>query len=245
MKRALLLTALLAAGLSTIFFLPDFKEVDSAMSLNVPEHLGLWDLEGYPPSEKELAILAKDTRFAKAHCRLPRQEEFSYITGRSPYDFADLSVVMSGYDLANSIHRPERCMPTQGHRSLVSSTSTLELAHGGSIPVTRLLSKQDQAIETPEGRKVITHNCLTYYFFVGHSSITESHTERTLIDIRDRVIKGEAQGWAYVTATMPYSLESELPMGSPLLPLPDADKKIRQLLAELAEENIQWANIQG
>ncbi|GAA5483664.1 exosortase-associated EpsI family protein [Haloferula sargassicola] len=245
MKRSLLLLGLLTAGFSMIFFLPDFKEVDSAMSLDLPDYLGQWSMETYPPSEKELKILAKDTRFAKAQCALPRSEEFSYIFGRSPTDYVDLSVVMSGYDLANSIHRPERCMPAQGHHGLQSSRSMLELPNGGAVPVTRILSKQDVAVETPDGRKMITRNCVTYYFFVGHARITESHTERTLIDIKDRVLKGQAQSWAYVSVTMPYTAEAEHQSGAPLLPLEDSDKKIRQLLSKLAVTNIDWSMIGG
>ncbi len=245
MKRGLILAGLLAAGFSTVFVLPDFKEVESAMNMELPDYLGRWNMESYPPSEKEIKILAKDTRFSKAYCALPRSEEFSYIFGRSPVDHADLSVVLSGYDLANSIHRPERCMPAQGHRGLRSSASTLDLPNGGQLPVTRILSYQDLSVQTPEGPRNITRHCVTFYFFVGHSRITENHTERTLIDIYDRVFKGQAQGWAYVSVTMPYSEAEPYESGNALLPLDQADQKIRQLLSELAVNNIDWEQIQG
>jgi uncharacterized protein DUF3485 len=42
-------------------------------------------------------------------------------------------------------------------------------------------------------------NSLNYYWFVGHSDTTASHFERTLFDIRDRLLKGRNQQWAYVT----------------------------------------------
>ena len=244
MIRSLILAALLAGTFSAIFFLPDFKEKPSAMSLEIPTFLGSWQTESYPPSEKELKILAKDTRFSKAHCALRRTEEFSFLTGVSPIDFADLSIVLSGYDLANSIHRPERCMPAQGHHSLRSSTATLDLDTGVQLPVTRILSKQDLAIAGEGERQHITRACVTYYFFVGQHRVTRSHTQRTLIDIKDRVFKGEAQSWAYVSITMPYAEQSD-DLDGALLNLDQADKKIRQLLTELADENIDWSAVVG
>jgi hypothetical protein len=39
---------------------------------------------------------------------------------------------------------------------------------------------------------------LNYYWFAGHSEVTASHFKRTWIDIRDRVLKGRNQQWAYV-----------------------------------------------
>jgi hypothetical protein len=166
----------------------------------------------------------------------------SYITMQAPVDIADLSVVLSGYDLANSIHRPERCMPAQGHRSLVSSNSELSLDNGRTIPITRLLSKQDISYDTPEGRQHSTLDCVTYYFFVGAGQITSDHTERTLIDIVDRVGKGEAQKWAFITATMRYHETEDRQFGD-LPSLEMADTKIRKLLQELAENNIDWSQI--
>lgn len=242
MLRAFLPAALIAAVMSAIYMLPPFEEVESALDMRLDDFLGSWETKIYPPSEKELKILAGDTKFSKAHCLLRRVEEMSFIRGIAPIDAVDLSVVLSGHDLANSIHRPERCMPAQGHRALQSSSSSLELPGGHQLPITRILSKQDVSYGPEDDRQQITRNCLTYYFFVGHQRITESHTERTLIDIKDRILKGDAQRWAYVSATMPYAEVAEREFGDP----PDlemADKKIRQLLTELAESNIDWSQI--
>ncbi len=40
---------------------------------------------------------------------------------------------------------------------------------------------------------------LTYYCFIGQSDITASHLTRSSIDLRDRILKGYNQRWAYVT----------------------------------------------
>ena len=242
MKPAIVLTAILAAGLSTIFVLPDFKQAECALDTDIPESLSGGRTAKYNPSDKELAILANDTEFSKAKCLVPRLEEQSFITMTSPADVIDLSIVLSGYDLANSIHRPERCMPAQGHKIQSSQSDELDLGDGRKIPLTRLVSKLTQAVGPPEEGKYVTVDNLTYYFFVGRNSVTNSHTERTLIDIKDRVFHGEAQRWAYVSASIRFLNQPDRPFGAP----PDlemADKKIRELLKELAEKNIDWSKV--
>lgn len=244
MNPSLVLAAVLGLGMSVIYILPPFQQAECALDTQIPEYLGSTIAQNYQASEKELAILAKDTKFSKARCLMPRFEERSFITNKTPYDLVDLSVVLSGYDLANSIHRPERCMPAQGHKISDSSSSTLELANGRSIPITRLVSKQSLEIGPPDERQHVTNDCLTYYFFVGHSAITNSHTERTLIDIKDRVFLGSAQRWAFVSATMRYVPDDskDRPYAAPAN-LEMADKKIRELLRELADKNINWAQV--
>ena len=40
----------------------------------------------------------------------------------------EISIVYSGADMNSSIHRPERCLPSQGHLNLRGSTSEITLA---------------------------------------------------------------------------------------------------------------------
>lgn len=241
MIRFFIPAVLISAVMSAIYLLPPLDEAESAMGMEIDTFIGAWETKTYPPSELELNILAKDTEFSKAHCLRRRLEEMSIIDG-TPVDRIDLSIVLSGHDLATSIHRPERCMPAQGHRSIQSFKDELELLDGQRIPVMRLLSKQSLGYGPPEDRKFITRDCLTYYFFVGEQSITRDHTKRTLIDIKDRVLHGKAQRWAYVSATMPFIESEDREFGGPLN-FEMADKKIRQLLKELADSNIAWEQI--
>jgi hypothetical protein len=238
MKRAAFLLIFLLATLSMAFLLPPFKNTGSAITLTVPERIEGWRFQAYEASEKERAILAKDTDFSKAFCSRVRWEQPPTLGAPTPVDVADLSIVLSGHDLANSIHRPERCMPTQGHKIYGSSKSTIEVPGHGAVPVRRLLSVQERS-EAPDG-PVTRHNALTYYFFVGNDTITESHTRRTLIDMQDRLKKGEAQRWAYVSASMSFS-----PDGSdPRLPDMDlADRKLRELIGNISARNIDWEQI--
>ncbi|MCW1885142.1 EpsI family protein [Luteolibacter flavescens] len=240
MKRELVLLGCLVAGLSAVFLLPDFKTAESALSRNIPKQLGLWETHGYEASVAEQKTLAKDTLFSKAACLRSRTDSF-FDTG--PQDRADMSIVMSGIDLANSIHRPERCMPAQGHNIYSSSTAMVSVPNGHEVPARRLLSKQAIPIDET-GKSVISRETVTYYFFVGSGRITENHTKRTLLDIQDRLLKGEAQKWAYVSVSMWFNGEHGTP-NPDLLSFDEADQKVRDLLGQLAEKNIDWSKIQS
>ncbi len=241
-RKAYILAAILALTLSSIYFLPPFRQAESAMAMEIPETLGIWRTRTYPPSQKEREALAPDTRFSKAMCWRPRPGSWDFVTGRSEADVADVSIVLSGYDLANSIHRPERCMPTQGHQIYQSEKSALEVPGHGAIPVRRLLSYKKALIEGTKAETV--QNALTVYFFVGNQVVTEDHTRRTLIDMADRLTKGEAQRWSYVSVTMLFNNEAQGAARMEGLPtLDEADRLARELLAELVSENLAWKQV--
>jgi hypothetical protein len=240
MKRGLILLGVLVAGLSAVFLLPAFKTTPSALSLDIPKEMGAWTCLKYEPTKLERDTLAKDTKFSKAGCIRPRSGRKSFFdTG--PEDRADLSIVMSGIDLANSIHRPERCMPAQGHEIYSSAATMIGVPGGRQVPARRLLSVQEIPVDEL-GKNVVHRDAVTYYFFVGTEQITENHTKRTLIDIKDRLIKGEAQRWAYISVTMWFNGEQgERSPG--LLEFADADRVARELLGELAAKNIAWEQV--
>ena len=241
MKRPLILLGLLTAGLSTAFLLPEFRQTPSAVRMEIQEKLGAWTAQKILETKRERETLAPDTRFSKAVCFKPRDGNSSFFyTG--PQDVAQVSIVLSGFDLANSIHRPERCMPAQGHEIYQSEKLTVAVKEDRQVPVRRLLSIQ--TLKDEEGNVVSRNNAVTYYFFVGHERITENHTRRTLFDIKDRLMNGEAQGWAYISVTMEFGsgkagLSGELP------DFETADLAVRNLLGELAAGNIAWEQIRA
>ena len=60
---------------------------------------------------------------------------------------------------------------------------------------------------------------------------------RTLWDMKDRLILGMDQRWAYVSASMLYG---KVPWIDQQVPIEEADKKLREFLKELSEEQIDW-----
>ncbi|MGH8094361.1 MAG: exosortase C-terminal domain/associated protein EpsI [Chthoniobacterales bacterium] len=184
-KRLALLLLFLGAGFSAVFFLPaTAKTQPVGIRLELPQFVGRWYGVDQKISEQELQMLASDTQFARK----------LYTDGAGNAIF--VSIVLSGADLDNSIHRPERCLPAQGWTIADSKEVQVPLANGGKLNVTRLHDVRQMPLEN--GQVVSLYN-LDYYWFVGYHHLTASHLERTMMDIQDRVLKGYNQRWAYIT----------------------------------------------
>lgn len=239
-SRAVILPLFLAVTLGSVYFLPSAGEVaQSAVRMELPGGFGEWHFKTIPPSEAELGTLAKDTEFSKAVCLSARPGEFD-AEGRIIPNRIDLSIVLSGVDINNSIHRPERCMPGQGHRIVSSTDKMLTLANGRTVTVKRLGSVQRIPLNE-EGTKHLELKCVTYYFFVGHDSITNDHLERTFIDMKDRLVKGMDQRWAYVSTSMWYG---SMPwMNGSSVSEKEADRKLSDFVASFAESQIKWDQV--
>jgi EpsI family protein len=186
MARLLVLAGVLACGLGVISFIPRQTKLQPCrIRMELPEFIGGWSGKDGVISKAEREMLASDTQF----CRK------TYSDGLG--DQILVSIVLSGHDLDNSIHRPERCLPSQGWT--IQDTNKLYLpvpaAPGGSLPVTRL---HDYRQESYKGQVYKVYN-LNYYWFIGYSDITASHLRREYVDMRDRLLYGYNQRWAYVT----------------------------------------------
>ena len=233
------LPLILAGGLSMVYFLPSAGEIaNSAVKMELPGSTGGWSFRTQNASEEEVKTLAGDTEFAKAICLRPRPGEVTD-DGQLVPDRVDLSVVLSGTDLNNSIHRPERCMPAQGHSITSSGDVTLKLNNGRDFSAKRLHSVQTVGTQG-ESSEPVEFKSLTYYFFVGHDQITNDHLERTLIDMKDRLFRGMDQRWAYVSATMMYG---KLPWISKEVTIEEADEKLRKFLSEFAKDQVMWEQV--
>jgi len=239
MKRAVVLLVLTTSLLSSAYLLPDFVQTESAISLEIPKSLAGWQCTPIAETKAERDILAPDTKFSKASCEREKPGKRSFFQTDVTKQFADVSIVLSGYDLANSIHRPERCMPAQGHLIHSSEKQQVEVKGHGVFPVRRLLSTKE---EVKDGR-LTTHDCVTYYFFVGHDRIIEDHTRRTIFDISDRMFKGQAQRWAYVSVSTQY--RGNRPSAEGLPEVAEAEVALQQLMSELVAANVAWDQIGG
>ncbi|MBC8073664.1 MAG: hypothetical protein IAG13_35405 [Deltaproteobacteria bacterium] len=101
----------------------------------------------------------------------------------------------------------------------------LKLANGRQFTAKRLKSVLRDSKSQAE------YHCVTYYFFVGHDRITHDSLSRTLIDMKDRLVRGMDQRWAYVSAAMPFG---KIPWIENGVTEKEADEKLRGLLIELA-----------
>lgn len=250
MKRSLILAATLSCGLSCIYILPKRGSVApsslSKTEINVEEkspplEFGEWQGIKSFPSEKEREILANDTNFIKARYISDDLPPLQCLDGRLFQNFLSLSIVISGHDINNSIHRPERCLVAQGHTEMLSFPDTIETPKGRKVGVQRITSKALSPIAESEP-KTHTRGFISYYYFVGHKRMTNSHYTRTIMDMKDRLLTGTDQQWSFVMVSASHDLgetaeESEKKRQA-------MDKKIRQFMGELTDRIVAWDELE-
>lgn len=239
LTRLILLPLALGGVLGCVYFLPESGALaQSSIRMELPDSMDSWRFNKMPPSPREVEVLAKDTEFSKAVCVAPKPGEFTS-DGRPIGERVDLSIVLSGSDITNSIHRPERCMPAQGHQIYGAHEGTITTPAGHEFPAQELVSMQTLPLDE-KGEKTAQLHCVTYYFFVGRNRITNDHVKRTLLDIKDRIVHGQDQRWAYVSASMWFSETGEYNFATKEV----AENKIRRFLGELADRNIDWQAVE-
>jgi EpsI family protein len=186
-KRLLLLQVILLTGLGGVFLLPKVSETQPlGIHLDLPEYVGEWLGEDQTVSKREQEVLGPETQFARK----------VYTNGLGDELF--VSIVLAGSDMNTSIHRPERCLPAQGW-TIAKSGRVMAPVKGETpeaISTTRLYNVRP--LKNEQNEEIAVHG-LNYYWFVGNGVTTSSHFERTWIDIKDRLLKGYNQRWAYVT----------------------------------------------
>lgn len=184
-KRLFAVEVLLLAGLSAVFLLPQAPKTKPAgISLKLPIWVGNWIGDDAAITQREIEVLAKDTQFARKVYTSPEG------------DTIFVSIILSGDDMTMSIHRPERCLPAQGWSLVNRSQRTVTLPNSVVLKTTRLSNVRE--ITAKDNQRFLLPN-LTYYWFVGHNQATPSHLTRTMFDLRDRILRGYNQHWAYVT----------------------------------------------
>jgi hypothetical protein len=223
-KRLLILFAVLLVGMGSVYILPHQLgfQPTGISTLDLPKMVGGWYGHDLEISEKERSVLGADkgTEFARK----------AYHNGVG-YEIV-ASVVLSGEDMSRSIHRPERCMPAQGFTIIDKRTEPVALPERGSEPahvlhVTRL--QNVRTIATGNGGPGAPNSLynVTYYWFVGHTETTSSHIWRTWLDMRDRLIHGYNQRWAYITVA------GQIPPGA------EKDPRTEKIIDDWMKEFIQ------
>lgn len=233
MRHALLHILLPPAALGLIFCLlllvPTHPELQaSAISPDMPLAYGLegWYAVKLQESESERAALAADTRFSKAIYWKLRTDAMK--PKGSPII---ASIVYSGSDMNSSIHRPERCLPAQGHIGLHGRNVQLTLADGRELTFRKLTSHTQPASGAP-----LQH--INYYIFIGCDSMQHSHFGRTFKDMYDRVAKGCTQRWAYFQAGTCWGGDSGMSEQM-------AERQLQQLIQQLLPRQVNWKAIKN
>lgn len=232
--KILLLPFLLACLLAGIYCMPRHGDpADCSISMELPtgHQLSGWYGTRKQESQEERDILAVDTEFSKAD--YVQQFPISIYSPVHAPARCHVSIVKSGHDLNNSIHRPERCLPAQGHFNLTSQKISIPVEGHGILTMTQLKSQQNVA---PNNEKPVILDSMHYYIFIGHKHLTADHIQRTMLDMKDRVLYGRDQRWSYFQISTSYG---------PLINLPEeeARKNTEKLISQLLAQLIQWEEI--
>lgn len=238
---------LLALLLSLIYLVPNNPQLqESAISADLPCGTTLpgWFGERVQESKEEREALAADTRFSKAiyrRCKSRYETDSIFLSPQSNYAGEHLlygptisvSIVYSGSDMNSSIHRPERCLPSQGHQELVGEDKVLKLKNGESINFRRLRS-----YTLPGTKRSKRTEHIHYYVFVGHDSIQHTHLGRTFRDMWDRVVHGRVQRWAYFQIGAEWG-------GDTGTTEQEAEQALQEIIAELSATQINWNQVKN
>jgi hypothetical protein len=135
----------------------------------------------------ERETLPPDTGYSrKNYVKLGRSQEQVFF-----------SIVLSGRD-RTSIHRPELCLVGQGWTIRDSEVRRLQLPDGrGDIRATLLRIERETVRE--DGTRVMLPALLAYWF-AGSDGVEATHRGMLWRGALDRVRRGQADRWAYVTA---------------------------------------------
>ena len=190
-KRLAILFAVVALGFSAVFLLPKSAAQPYGIKLELTRHLDGWVGEDEAITEKEITTLGKGTEFARKRYR----NDFLL---RAPGYNVLVSIVLSGHDMSNSIHRPERCLDAQGYTILESNKVEIDLPDNHRFPVTRLHTRRGQTDKEGQVRLI---DSFSFYWFVGEKDIESTHWGRWLTDNKDRLLRGVNQRWAFITVT--------------------------------------------
>ena len=196
-KRMWILAAILFSCYSLVWLVPEPGEMrPSLLKETLPDSLNGWHGKSVQVGPRERKILAKDTDFVRKN----------YIDrSLDGHLGVEVSLVFSGKDMNNSIHRPEVCLRSQGWNFLIEKFVTLDVDIGGfkKIPFKVILCEKplynDKEPRLDKNGKHIVMRRIQYYTFYGHTNIVAGHFERVTEDMKDRVFKGYDQRWAYAT----------------------------------------------
>ncbi|MDP6524595.1 MAG: exosortase-associated EpsI family protein [Kiritimatiellia bacterium] len=115
------------------------------------------------------------------------------------------SIVLSGRE-QKSIHRPQQCLPAQGH--VIEKSRVIEIPVEGRQPLKVMLLDLHRAGSTLEGKHF--ERMSTYaYWFVGTGRETPYHLQRLFWMTTDRVFRNINHRWAYISVTMTRNGDTE------------------------------------
>jgi hypothetical protein len=220
-SRGLVVFALAGATVAAcLWSSPTASRSQAGIEMNLPASVNGFAGTDQNVSESELAILPRDTEFAKK----------LYDNARG--DKINCQIVLAGGE-KRSIHRPEVCLPAQGWSVKTGEVLPIMLVDGRKLHVMQLnIAKR---ISLADGRPHELSS-LFLYWFVGRETTTPHHLVRVLRTNLDMLLHNTNHRWAYVIVSAPI-LEGITPQGK------NAEQTLvmlREFIASLAPEIMKF-----
>jgi EpsI family protein len=155
----------------------------SVDELKVPDICPKCGSDLHTMSKEEYDALPKDTRFVKS----------AYTNDAGERVF--VSIVLSGAE-RGSIHRPQRCLPGQGHKNLVEHNLDVPLQTEGRKMRMRVIESDVLGLDGE-----VAYRSYYSYWFAGRDRETSSHYMRMFWLAWDRVVRSQAHKWAYIAVS--------------------------------------------
>jgi EpsI family protein len=141
----------------------------------------------------EKIILPQDT--------VIRKKQYTHVSGDSMF----VTIVLSGAQ-QKSLHRPQQCLPAQGY--VIESNRPIQVNLPGREPLKVALLGLRRSMNRSGGEQ--NHERSLYaYWFVGGGRETSSHLARLYWMSKDRIVRGMAPRWAYITVSTSSESDSE------------------------------------
>lgn len=116
-----------------------------------------------------------------------------------------VSIVLSGVQ-QKSIHRPQQCLPAQGH--VVDRSRAIVVPDIPGRPSLKMMLLDTRRRVTVAGAPRDLYSAFSYWF-IGKDRETPYHLERLLWMSADRILKGASHRWAYVAIATDRDPDSE------------------------------------
>jgi EpsI family protein len=197
MSRGLTILALVGITIAACLWAsPAASRSEPGISLNLPNSVNGFSGLDQKVSDSELAILPRDTEFAK---KLYRNENG---------DAINCQIVLAGGE-KRSIHRPEVCLPAQGWSVKTGEVIPITMTNGRGLDVMKLNIVRRISLSDGQPRELTS---LFVYWFVGRETTTPHHLVRVLKTNLDVLLHNTNHRWAYVIVSAPI-LEGIAPHG--------------------------------
>ena len=158
---------------------------DLRVDILLPERVLDYTSKAVEPSDTEMAMLPKDTSFARRLYRGP--DGFEILLG----------VVLMGTD-RTSIHKPEYCLTSQGWQIVGRETAAIamERPEPYELPVRVFTTRR---LAQAAGGGGVSWGGAYLFWFVAEQHLTASHWARVGLISWDLVRRGVLPRWAYVS----------------------------------------------